>query len=178
MTRLVALAALLALGCGSLEAGQSGAVTAPLAAPAPVVATPAPLQIFAHDAALEAPARSAAARILAATGPVVEVNAPGTSSTAVPMFWSEQHGKWIGLCGPGAAWLAIDSDLEARPADLRTVVLDETLHALGAKHLPNGVIGVMAPDVQGAGDGLLTEADLVSLCSAADCTAFAPELAP
>lgn len=165
------LTVLLALACGS-EPAQTVAAPVLKSAPSAIFATKT-VHLWAHSPDLEAPARSAAARILAATGLIVDVNAPGASDTDVPLFWSEQNGKWIGLCGPDRAWIAIDTDLKARQRDLYTVVLHEILHAFGATHLPNG--NVMSVDVQGSGNGLLSEDDLIDVCAVASCTAFVSE---
>lgn len=173
MGKFIALAALLALGCS-----VTAAPSAPDALPAPTTtlkSAPLPpvtsIQVWAHSADLEAPARAAAARILAATGLAVDVNSLGQSKAALPLFWSSNHGKWIGLCGPDRAWLAVDSELSGEK--LERVLIHEMFHAFGAGHVPD-FAGIMSADEQ-MNAGKLTSADLVDVCAVAGCTTFAPE---
>lgn len=133
------------------------------------------LEVWAHDTGLEALARAAAARIYAATGIAVAVNAEGTLYRAVPLFWTNAGAAedWIGLChnGPGEQdWLAVD--IVSMPGVRETVVLHEILHALGVAHIEEGA-GVMSPHVDAP--QRLTSVDLEAVCAVRDCGVFVPE---
>lgn len=131
---------------------------------------PSSLQVWAHSADVEMSARLAADRLHEAAGLVVEVNLPGMSGKALPVFKSEQHGDWGGVYNRHG-WIAVDAGLVDENLD--TIVLHELMHAFGAGHVEQG-FGVMSPAPLPYPH--ITEADLVELCGQATCSHMQAEM--
>jgi hypothetical protein len=127
-----------------------------------------------EDPELVAAALSASARVYAASGVRVYVDAPDAPDVEryAAIVWGDPHGDASGTYDAKAGTLTIDF---ASPSwAVPTVVLHELLHALGSGHCH----GALSPDFPGAG-ALLTAEALAELCAGgAPCRWMRPETAP
>jgi hypothetical protein len=181
---VVALLALVA-GCASEEATADAAPdwSAPVASSAmtepvdcsdttddhlPEARVSRPHQYWAEDAELRAALGRVLARVNAATGLGLELeDAPG----AVQVFSTDLPEDVVGYASSH-----IEIDVSLRGLEVDSTLLHEVGHTQGAEHLGAGE-GVMSRCVDGT-FALLTDADLIQICSGAPCTTFVPEYRP
>src|SRR5678816_2355004 len=98
-----------------------------------------PFQFWVHDNDLIEIAQHSAQRIINATGLPLLVNAPGTITSSIPIFWTDQ------LCADNYGGFFVESSCggfimvsrDCHPVLTNTVLTHEMIHSLGVLgHLP------------------------------------------
>jgi hypothetical protein len=186
---VVALLGLTAAGCASGETASDPDWTAPLPGSVSAVrpsmteevdcsdahddALPAarvdrPHLYWSEDPELRAALGRTLSRLSAATGLVLSVAPDAKTPGAVQVVLTDLP---EGVVGYAAGHIEIDVSLTGLQVD--ATLLHELGHTQGAEHLGAGE-GVMSRCVGGS-NLLLTDADLIQICSGAPCSTFLPE---